>query len=58
MNSFYKYENFMNLLSYWNTVAVQCGENQHTKGNRLETSPLQGQHVIAFSEKDRHTHDP
>lgn len=41
----------MNLLSYWNTVAVQWGENQHTKGSRLETPPLQGQHVIAFSEK-------
>lgn len=28
---FYKYKNFMNLLSYWNTVAVQWEENQHKK---------------------------
>lgn len=44
----------MKLLSYWNTVAVHWEENQHTKGSRLETPPLQGQHVTAFSEKDTH----
>lgn len=40
MISFYKYKNIMNLLSYWNTVAVQWGENHHTKGSRLETPPF------------------
>lgn len=46
---FYKYKNFMNLESYWNTVAVEWEENQHIKETRLETPPHQGQHVMVFS---------